>query len=551
MTDKVTPEAKSSVQGQGARLDAGGMNRLVSRNIFSSVGAKLLYLVTRFFIPPIVLAYISLEEYGIWAISFILIGYLGMSAFGVSNVYIRYVAQYHAKGEEHRIGDLLSTGLTVVSLISLVALALLWIGLPTLIDALSVSPDLRTTAFVLIFGSAAIFALELSWGAFAYVLTGLQRIVQQNQVWVGTFLLETLLVVVFLVAGLGVYSLLYAFAIRYLVSISVNVWLCFRNIPGLTISLRRFNRADLALFYRYGGIVQLSGFLGMFLRSIEKLIAGLFINVQATGLFDVAQKFPVMATSIPGSMNAVFLPATSYMHSQERRGELLELYFKGARYINLVTGFMMGFMAAFAAPLMVAWLGPNPEFALAPLILACFTLPFQLNILTGPASNIYRGMGIPARELIYPLSQLALVVILVGAGFLIFGIDVVVITLAVALAMILSALIYMVYTNRFLELGQGRFVRGALLPGLWPYLTGFGLYLLARPWVESVGDDRWGSIVLVLVAGIVYCALQAAILWFFQFDAGEKDFVAVKVRGLTGRLGGARFLRKREHPNGH
>ena len=543
MTDSVAPKDNTSAAAHGETLDAGGMNRLVSRNIFSSIGAKLLYLVTRFFLPPIILAYISMEEYGIWAMCFILIGYLGMSAFGVSNVYIRYVAQYHARGEEQRIGDLLSTGVTLVSLIGVVALGLLWVGLPTLIEALSVSAELQGTAFVLIFGSAAIFVLELSWGAFAYVLTGLQRIVQQNQVWVGTFLLETLLVVVFLVAGFGVYGLLYAFAIRYLVAISVNVRLCFRNLPGLRLSLRRFNRADLALFYRYGGIVQLSGFLGMFLRSIEKLIAGLFINVQATGLFDVAQKFPVMATSIPSSMNAVFLPATSYMHTQERRGELLALYLKGARYINLVTGFMMGFMATFAAPLMVAWLGPNPELALAPLILACFTLPFQLNVLTGPASNIYRGMGIPARELIYPLSQLALVIILVGAGFLVFGIDVVVITVAVALAMILSALIYMAYTNRFLELDQGRFIRAALVPGLWPYLTGFALYLLASPWIDAVGDDRWGSVLLVLVAGVAYCALQAAVLWLFQLDAGEKDYVAGKFRGLTGRFGRARRQR--------
>ena len=543
MTDSVAPKDNTSTAARGETLDAGGMNRLVSRNIFSSIGAKLLYLVTRFFLPPIILAYISMEEYGIWAMCFILIGYLGMSAFGVSNVYIRYVAQYHARGEEQRIGDLLSTGVTLVSLIGVVALGLLWVGLPTLIEALSVSAELQGTAFVLIFGSAAIFVLELSWGAFAYVLTGLQRIVQQNQVWVGTFLLETLLVVVFLVAGFGVYGLLYAFAIRYLVAISVNVRLCFRNLPGLRLSLRRFNRADLALFYRYGGIVQLSGFLGMFLRSIEKLIAGLFINVQATGLFDVAQKFPVMATSIPSSMNAVFLPATSYMHTQERRGELLALYLKGARYINLVTGFMMGFMAAFAAPLMLAWLGPNPELALAPLILACFTLPFQLNVLTGPASNIYRGMGIPARELIYPLSQLALVIILVGAGFLVFGIDVVVITVAVALAMILSALIYMAYTNRFLELDQGRFIRAALVPGLWPYLTGFALYLLASPWIDAVGDDRWGSVLLVLVAGVAYCALQAAVLWLFQLDAGEKDYVADKFRGLAGRFGRARRQR--------
>jgi hypothetical protein len=109
--------------------------------------------------------------------------------------------------------------------------------------------------------------------------------------------------------------------------------------------------------------------------------------------------------------------------------------------------------------------------------------------------------------------------------------------------MILSALIYMAYTNRFLELDQGRFIRAALVPGLWPYLTGFALYLLASPWIDAVGDDRWGSVLLVLIAGVAYCALQAAVLWLFQLDAGEKDYVADKFRGLAGRFGRARRQR--------
>lgn len=539
-TESSAPEAEQALtpaakQGDGRSIDAAGMTQLLGRNVFSSVGSKILYLVTRFFLPPLILAYISLEEYGIWSLAFILIGYLGMSAFGVSNVYIRYVAQFHAQGQEHRIGDLLSTGVTFVSLVGLVLLGLLWLGLPMLLDAVSVSPDLHRTATILIFGSAAIFVLELSWGAFAYVLTGLQRIVQQNLVWVTTFLLETILVVVFLVLGFGVIGLLYAFVIRYLVSILVNVWLCFRAVPGLRLSLRQFNRADLSLFWRYGGIVQISGFLGMFLRSIEKLIAGVFINVQATGLFDVAQKFPVMATSIPSSMNAVFLPATSYMHAQARNEELLRLYLNGARYINLMTGVMMGFLAAFAAPLMTAWIGHDPQLALAPLILALFTLPFQLNVLTGPASNIYRGMGMPARELIYPLSQLLLVVALVGGGFFLYGVTAVVIAVAVALAMVLSALLYMGYTNGFLALSQLRFIRQALLPGLWPYFTGLAVWLLLQPWIDHVATERWDSALVVLVAALLYGLLQAALLWYAILDATEQAYVAEKVRALFGR----------------
>ena len=47
-------------------------------------------------------------------------------------------------------------------------------------------------------------------------------------------------------------------------------------------------------------VVQVSGLLGMVLRSIEKVIAGTFIGVDTTALFDLGEKFPMMGTQIPG-----------------------------------------------------------------------------------------------------------------------------------------------------------------------------------------------------------------------------------------------------------
>jgi len=520
MTTTIAPEA----QHDRHEHQAATQNRL-NQNIVSSIGAKTLYLVTRFSLPPIILAYISLEEYGLWAIAFILIAYLGMGAFGVSNVYVRYVAQYHAVGETGRIGDLLSTGLVLVTVFAVVTLIVLWFGLPVMLTWFSIPGHLLSTAFVLLFGTVAVFMLDLSLGAFVYVMAGLQKIVLQNRIWIASFLFETLLVVVFMLMGLGVIGLLYAFALRYTLSIALSVWMCFRTLPGLRISPLRFNRAHLNLFIRFGGIMQISGLLGMFLRSIEKLIAGLFINVNAVGLFDIAQKFPVMTTSIPSSINATYLPTMTQMHVQGQQQEVSRLYLASARQINLLTGFFMGFMAAFAAPLITAWLGPNPELTLAPLILSCFTLPFQLNVVTGAASNVYRATGQPARELLYPLSQLLLVVVLTGAGFVIFGVQVWVIVAGVATAMILSALLYCACTNQFMKISQLLFVRKILLPGMLPYLTGFVLFVLFTPWLATVVDSRSGSLVVVLAAGATYVTVQFALMWFLQMSEGEKTFV--------------------------
>ena len=521
---------------QQSNPSAQANNERLTNNVMSSIGAKVLYLLSRFMMPPVILTYITLEEYGIWSLTFMLIGYLGMGAFGVSNVYIRYVAAYTASGEQHRIGDLLSTGLLLVTAFGICCLVVIWISLPALLSSLSVPEESMNTAFWLVFGTVVIFMLELSIGAFAYVLTGLQRIVLHNRIWVTSFLLETALVIAFLVAGVGIMGLLYAFALRYLFSISASVWACFRAVPGLRLSPAGVNREHLGLFLRFGGVLQLSGLLGMFLRSVDRIIAGTFINVAAVGLFDVAQKFPIMWTSIPSSMNAALLPAATQMHTEGRQTDFENLYLSSIRQINLLTGFVMGFMAAFSTPLITGWLGPNPDFALAPFILACFTLPYQLNVSTGPASSAFRAKGTPQCELIYPAIQIALVAIFIVSGFTFFGANVFVIAAAISAAVVLSALSYLAWSTRMLGLSQISLFKEAILPGLYPYATGLLLAFVLNPYLSQSTDDRLGSIIFILVSGLLYSFITGVLVWQFILKIDERCFLLKRIDPLIKKI---------------
>ena len=49
----------------------------LSANVLASAVARVGYLITRFFIPPFVLANVSLEAYGLWATAFIVVSYMG------------------------------------------------------------------------------------------------------------------------------------------------------------------------------------------------------------------------------------------------------------------------------------------------------------------------------------------------------------------------------------------------------------------------------------------------------------------------------------------
>src|SRR5262249_29595804 len=176
-----------------------------------------------------------------------------------------------------------------------------------------------------------------------------------------------------------------------------------------------------------------------------------------------------------------FLPAISHLHSLGQRREIAKLYLKGARYLNMTMGMVMGFLAAFSLPVITAWIGFDEKYHAAAVILMLVCLPYQMHELTGPASALHRGVGKPARELVYPVTQLLLGAVTVGVGFVWVGKTVIVICVAVALSMVLSALLYQAYTNRCLGLGIGEYTRQVLAPGIAPYVIGFACALLARP----------------------------------------------------------------------
>lgn len=519
--------AGSTSPGQNAAqaADTSELKNTVSANVAVTVGSKLLYMATRLVTPPVILAYVTLPEYGLWATCFILISYVGMGAFGVSNVYIRYSAEFAARGETERINRLVSTGLTVLTGFGALVLAGVWLGLPAILRVFKVPAELHAIGRLLLVGTVAAFVLDMTLGAVAYVLTGLQRIALVNGIWVVAFLLETGLTLACLFAGLGIASLLWAFVARSVFSVAAHWFLLRRALPGFHVRFPAFDRDSFLLFARYGSVVQVSGLLGMVLRSIEKVIAGTFIGVDTTALFDLGEKFPMMGAQIPGSITGVLLPASYRLEGQNRRAEILKLYVKGGRYMNVVAGIMMGYMTAFAAPLLTGWMGTDPKFAPAVLILAVFPVAWQMNLLTGPCSAIFRTFGRPSQELVYPLVQGVLVAASVAAGFAAWGRTVPVVAVAVSASMVASALVYLAYANRQAGLAQREWARSVLLPGLTPYLVAGAVFFGAWPALGAARAGRGPAIALVLVTGAVHSVLSAFVFYWLHCSWGEREFL--------------------------
>jgi hypothetical protein len=67
------------------------------RNVVATIVARVVNMARGVCLVPFLLSHIGLEAYGIWTTIFILVTYVGLTTMGVSNVYIKYVAEFHAR----------------------------------------------------------------------------------------------------------------------------------------------------------------------------------------------------------------------------------------------------------------------------------------------------------------------------------------------------------------------------------------------------------------------------------------------------------------------
>lgn len=495
------------------------------RDMVFTVGSKLLYLLTRLAIPPLVLSHVDLHTYWLWSTCFILVSYIGMSASGFSAVYVRYVAHYHARNDTNAIARLLSTGILTMGGLALLMLCGLWLVTPTLLDWFHVEAGDRTTATALWMGACAIFLLDTSVGAFAYVLHGLQLIRREQQIWMAAYVLEMLCIMLFLHLGMGIYGLLAAFGTRYVFSITTSAWVVARRLPQLQLRPALFDRSCLKIFFGFGSLVQIGGLISTVLHSADRLLASLFMGPAASALLELAGKLPSTGASLASSVSMVSLPAAARHNALGAQQALLQTYHQAVRATGLLAALILPPLACFAPVVITLWLGPRDDHASLSHIMTWVALGIHLHILTGPASSTLRGQGRIANEYVY--HGLRILGYASGLSVLYTAHQITPTTLATALAVggLLASTLYLALSHRQITGQWQGGLRCYALPFGLPYLLAVGSWLLAQQISPGVAAERGQALPQLATAALLYALLTAWLVWRWYLSPEQRQSI--------------------------
>ncbi len=289
------------------------MNKIL-KNSIASFGANGLYLVSRLALTPYILHFISLEEFALWSISFIIISYIGLSGSGIGNAFITNSAKYYKNNDYEKLNKLIWTGTLLLLSFSIFILILVFFYKDFILGFFHIEDKiLYGKAKILLIGTCVMFLIELSFEAFENFFEGIQEIVLTKTIWIIGNFLEIILIIIFLILNMGVYSLLYAYGIKGIFKILCHFYYLKKYIRiKIVIDL-----SVLKGIFNFALRVQILSFIGIFMSTFNQLIVANLLGLYKTGLFELGKKLPQKGQGIISGVFVSFIPASAQLKRED------------------------------------------------------------------------------------------------------------------------------------------------------------------------------------------------------------------------------------------
>jgi O-antigen/teichoic acid export membrane protein len=333
--------------------------KLVRNTLANGVGTAAGILVG-LFLTPFMVARLGLAAYGVWALALTLTfvgGYTSLADLGVEGATVRYVAEATSEEDLEAVNRTVSTTLATFCAIAVVfAPAAVALAHP-LVSLFGVPHRLHNAGVLCFALVGAQLAFELPARAYFAVLEGTQNYVVYQAVELARALTQAGLYVLVLLEGWGIGALGGALMVSSLLTLLVCWRLAHRALPGLRVSPLRASRGELRRLVHFGGGVFALRLLGTLYRQMDKVIVGVALGPGAVGLYEIANRVSLGATTVATMSVSALVPAAAF--ARRNAAILRDMFVRGSCYATAaslpfaVAGFV------FVKPLLVSWIGPE------------------------------------------------------------------------------------------------------------------------------------------------------------------------------------------------
>jgi len=493
--------------------------------VVSSYAATLATAIAGFVIVPIVLRYVSREEYGLWAAVGQAIGYLALLDLGVGSAVIRRTAQL-GPGESSAAATsrTVSTAVAVYAGLSVLLLAVGFLLTPVIPRLLSVPPGQKSIAITLFATMVVYGAVSLPLRVSMKALYGLQQMARANVVMLVENVLSPAVAAVLLASGIGLIALPLGGISAGFVAAALAAVMLTRVAPGIRVRWQDVSAAEARELFTWSWLLGVNSLAVVIIYQTDTLVVAARGGLGPAATYALTSRLPLYAMPVIFALADSCLPAAIELCAQRQVDRVRDLHVRVLR-LSLGAAICAAVVATtFNEPFVQLWVGAQ-NYGGTILTLA-FGLMLVYRVLMQTAGMVVIGTGrlrgVVAMSVVEAALNLTLSLWWIGR----FGLA------GVAMATVVAGLSTSAwYVTRLVcrELRQP--VAGYLWSGLAiPALCGLPAAALAVVMRRTYALTSWAELaVAMLVTAIVYVAT------FIAF-AADSHVVSAFRRTVTGAV---------------
>lgn len=342
----------------------------VGFNTISNLLRFAVALLVVLLLTPLIIKTLGKEEFGLWSLTFSILGFLGLLDFGFGTGLVKYVAECKANGEKEKLDEILSSlwaTYLVLSLVSFFTVLIISLFFKQVFHIADPLKDKATMVLWLLALRTSILSLPFS--LFRGILFGQQLIWQINLIQSISTVFYGFSAWYLLANGFGIIFLAAASLASMLAEGIAYVILVYSQNKGIRIQLRLANRErfkELASFSFFTFIVSVSSLI---LLKTDPIIIQLFESLNAVAIYAIALKIVENTHLFSKQFINALSPLVSELKAQNDKEKLRFALINCSRFA-LVPSLLVSLpVLAFAKEIFEFWLGEGFDGAVLPLYL--------------------------------------------------------------------------------------------------------------------------------------------------------------------------------------
>jgi O-antigen/teichoic acid export membrane protein len=344
------------------------MSRLknFTRSLMSSyafLGVNILYTLGA---VPLALHYLSKAEFGLWALTLQIAGYISLVDLGMNSSVARILIDHKDDRASGRYGGVIQSGFWVGAAQGAIALAVGSSLVCFLGDWLKVQPDLARPFFWLMFGQVLLTAATFATRILSQLLYAWQRIDISNYCAISQLVVGFAVLWFGFHRGWGVFSLLAGAVASFVWGVGFNVIACRRLglLPGAG-EWGRPSRERFRELFNYGAEVFLITIGVQLIISSQTVLVSRQLGLEAAALWSVMTKAFTLVSQIVFKIVGNAMPAFAEMQVRGEKERLWSRYRELFITTNVFAGVCAVLFAACNGSFVTLWI--QGKFSWPPL----------------------------------------------------------------------------------------------------------------------------------------------------------------------------------------